>query len=147
MRDSDRLSLVILAITATGALVLGAWWWVANAPKPPASAAPTSVVASSWAPPDAVGPSLTLVEGGNVHVHTLETTPGGRYRLQHVCFGPGLLGIVVQGAEGGTQLHEVDCEGSFDEFELTAAGDKIEVALERPDGNDGQVGVQLVEVP
>lgn len=146
MRDSDRLSLVILAITATGALVLGAWWWVANAPKPPASAAPTPV-ASSWAPPDAVGPSLTLVEGGNVHVHTLETTPGGRYRLQHVCFGPGLLGIVVQGAEGGTQLHEVDCEGSFDEFELTAAGDKIEVALERPDGNDGQVGVQLVEVP
>jgi hypothetical protein len=146
LRDSDRLSLVILAITATGALVLGAWWWVANAPKPPVSAAPTPV-ASSWAPPDAASPSLTLVEGGNVHVRTLETDPGRRYRLQHVCFGPGLLGIVVQGAEGGTLLQEVDCEGSFDEFELTAAGDQIEVALERPDGSDGQVGVQLVEVP
>ncbi|MEH1129250.1 hypothetical protein [Micromonospora sp. CPCC 206061] len=146
MRDSDRLSLVILAITAAGVLVLGAWWWVANTPERPASTAPAPV-ASSWAPADAVGPSVTRVEGGTVAVRTLAATPGGRYLLQHVCFGPGSLTITVQGAEGGTQLHEVDCEGSFDEFELTAAGDNIQVALERPDGDGGQVSVQLVPGP
>ncbi|MCW6007426.1 hypothetical protein K1W54_23185 [Micromonospora sp. CPCC 205371] len=140
MRGSDRLSLVILVIAAAGVLVLGTWWWVANAPAQPASAEPTPV-ASSWEPAE-VRPAPA-----DVDVRVLVTAPGRRYRLQYVCFGPGSLGIVVQGAEGGTQLREVDCEGSFDEFELTAAGERIEVVLERPNGDTGEVDLRLVETP
>lgn len=140
MRDSDRLSLVILAIGAAGVLGLGAWWWVANAPPGPVSAAPTPV-ASSWA--------LAEPQPGplDVEVRTLVTEPGRKYRLQYACLGPGPLGIVVQGAEGGTQVRQVDCEGNFDEFEVIPQGDEIQVALERPEGSEGQVDLRLVEVP
>lgn len=142
MRGSDRLSLVILVIAAAGVLVLGAWWWMANAPARPASRAPTPV-ASSWTQPDPIAPTVQRVRGGTVEVHVFEANPGVRYRLQYVCFGPGSITLTVQGAEGGTQIHDADCEGSFDVVELTPVESQIQVAVERPDGEDGQVDLRL----
>jgi hypothetical protein len=146
LRGSDRLSLVILVIAATGVLVLGTWWWVANAPVQPASATPTPAptpVTSVWEQPDPIAPTVQRVRGGTVQVHVFDADPGLRYRLQYVCFGPGAMTLTVQGAEGGTQIHDVDCEGSFGEVELRPAQSQIQVAVERPDGEDGQVDLRL----